>query len=804
MRYHLWKNRGGALARRKTSAAGWVAILLLGGVIAASDFIVRNPGILILPAIVVAIWATIRLFGGNTKPQPAEVPATVARRVRPRQDTYRVSVSASQRARPYTPQSRKGDDFWIPHSKDAEIAGRKLGSLIYVGRGLAAVNGDDIEPALVDPKLSVSKRIRDCTERRLDYWSSYSYASSEARAAYLHWLATGRSDPAADIGYVFLYFYGLERRALHDGRTSSAAKGEILDIEQEVVRLLRIYGDNRSFLRYAQSFVDFLQARRCPEASYTRPPTPHTGQDLRFSDRLALAQCAADGKPLPAEWAHVWVTSNQSSALSMPARRCPAEFGQLFKSRYKEQFGEGIKLLKNRTRLKFDYRPASASFDGNEEDLSITVDVPDVSVLTAPLRKLEKIAEQVCDELSRYSRVIGKVPESAHSFEGLAELPFSLWPEQHRTPIESIQEVIRRAGKPAAIPFEKFQSLIPGLTELTRAKYRSLSVSLGTARLGLEPDVRFGGRVPEPGSKVVLFSDDPDTAGDEATAAYTAAALTLHLATAVIAADGETTDSEKGLLLEQFEHWLHLSESESRRLHAHLRLLLSQPPKLTGLKKKIEGLRVEARETLGDFLVRLAQADGNVAPEEIKTLQKVFKLLGLDPGFVFSKVHAAATEPVTLAPASQPERGRYAIPRPPERKKPTPGLQLDAEKIARLQKDSERVARILAEVFAESTPAEETETEPESESDDVQAEQLLGLDPTHSALLRILISRKQWDREELEELASDRDLMLDGALEHINEASFDLLEIPMIEHGNPLMVNEEAAREIYGDHHPKS
>ena len=40
----------------------------------------------------------------------------------------------------------------------------------------------------------------------MGYWPSYSSISPEARAAYLGWLSTGKSDPQADIGYVFLYF----------------------------------------------------------------------------------------------------------------------------------------------------------------------------------------------------------------------------------------------------------------------------------------------------------------------------------------------------------------------------------------------------------------------------------------------------------------------------------------------------------------------------------------------------------------------------------------------------------------------
>jgi hypothetical protein len=230
--------------------------------------------------------------------------------------------------------------------------------------------------------------------------------------------------------------------------------------------------------------------------------------------------------------------------------------------------------------------------------------------------------------------------------------------------------------------------------------------------------------------------------------------------------------------------------------------LLTEPPKLTGLKKRIDELRPAAREALGDFLTQVAQADAKVTPAEIKTLQKIFKLLGLDPQTVFSKVHAAAVEPVSVTPAAAAQSPRHAIPREPTAAPASKNeLKLDATKVAALQRDSERVAGILAAVF-EQPPAEEAPPPVPLPEEETEAEpRLLGLDATHAALLETLLSRTHWARAELEELAEDRGLMLDGALEHINEASFDKLDMAMFEDGDPLALNEDAVREVLGGHH---
>ncbi|MEN1436945.1 TerB N-terminal domain-containing protein, partial [Pseudomonas aeruginosa] len=97
----------------------------------------------------------------------------------------------------------------------------------------------------------VARGIVDIAERLTSYWPSYDNITTEARRAYLQWLSSGRKAPHANIGYVFLFFYGLERRAFVDAKTNQAAAAEIPSIIAEVERLLSIYDENHSFNTYA-------------------------------------------------------------------------------------------------------------------------------------------------------------------------------------------------------------------------------------------------------------------------------------------------------------------------------------------------------------------------------------------------------------------------------------------------------------------------------------------------------------------------------------------------------------------------
>jgi hypothetical protein len=162
-------------------------------------------------------------------------------------------------------------------------------------------------------------------------------------------------------------------------------------------------------------------------------------------------------------------------------------------------------------------------------------------------------------------------------------------------------------------------------------------------------------------------------------------------------------------------------------------------------------------------------------------LERVYKALGVDPARVFSDVHAP-----------RPPKAPSALP-----KAASGAFQLDPDRIAALQRDTAQVSALLANIFTDEeatppdlAPAEAVSAEVES------AGQLLGLDQAHSALLRLMLSRPVWTRAELEDGAADMELMLDGALEQINDASFDAYDIPFSDGDDPLEINPEFIEKI--------
>lgn len=666
------------------------------------------------------------------------------------------------------------------------IAGLTIpGGMVYVGTSLSTPLGDN-DPCLIDPSKTVAARA-EYTERDMGYWPSYSEISPSARRAYLKWLAGGRQDPRADIGYVFLFFYGLERRAIIDGAKDEAAQADWPVIAEELRRLLDIYGEkSHSFRRYASELLDWVSLASHPSKLYEQPvPAFPKTYELPLYVRLALGQAAVDGSPVPAHLALAWAKLDPNVSLRTPATRCAEQFELLFAQKYAEMCGQGMVLPRNRTKLKLVYRAASAGFHGYQELKLTFKDTPDVTVLTAPSRKLQEVVEAATKPLESFSRMVGKNPDARTSLEALLQLPAPLWPEGAQKALQALKA--RMGEGMVAMSFQDLLNALGAKTAFTKDKTLSLARTLESANVGFEPDVLSGAKPPKPEEKVVLFALPPTEQLSRANGPYLAAALTLQLASAVAASDGEFGIKEMGHLRETVLSWKHLTPSQTRRLLAHLRLLMQAPASLTALKKKFEPLDLAVKETIAAFMATVAQSDGVVSPAEVKMLEKVYKALGVDSKKVFSDVHAVAagTKPTAAAVAKVEESG----------------FKLDPTRIAELQKDTEKVSALLANIFTEAdeptvtAPAEPVEVEPETDTADAP-KGLLGLDEAHSALARMMLSRPEWSREELLDVAADLDLMLDGALEHINEAAFDTHDMALFEGDDPVTVNAEILEKV--------
>lgn len=729
---------------------------------------------------------------------------------------------------------------WYGPGTTAYVNGTALpGGMLYVGRSLAAPDRSP-EPALINPTLKVDTRSPDLFGSTMGYWPAYGDISPRARGAYLNWLAGGRTSPTAYIGYVFLFFYGLERRALVDIARNPQLRWELPHLRAEVTRLLDLYGDNSSFRGYATRFLDVLDFQNAEHGTAIQtPPLTRTALwEPPASLLIELGSFAADGKPLPAAWALAWAWYHPEVHLRTPAFRCTDEFADLFKRRYADAHRDGLTIRATKTPVKVEYWAASAGI----RSVTLTMDgVPHVFNQATVVRKLATLADSACADLDAYSRYLGRNPEGRDTLTAAALLPADLTgePTGALADLRNWATAAAETGTPTtgAQVFAHWETKSP--ERMAKAEAVTLAQLLERFGLGIEPDVRLGGPAITPATPVVVFrtgAQPPSTA----TPAYTAATTLLHLATAVAAADGHVAPEEQQHLVDHLESSLDLSPGERTRLGAHLRWLAANGVKLTGLTKRVAGLEPTQRAAFGDLLVGVAAADGVISPDEITTLTKIYKLIDLDPADVHSRLHAhltgaasrpaPATAPVTVREAGEADAG-YPITPPAANTAggrhraessdgvgagATAAVALDLAAIEAKLAETAAVSALLADIFADDDPdahrsdsGSPVQAHAHAANDPVDGAHqgagigapppssvpsIAGLDAAHSAFLRALAERPTWTRGELANLAAEWNLMPDGAVDRINEAALDASDEPFLDEDDDLFTVNDYAR----------
>ncbi len=701
--------------------------------------------------------------------------------------------------------ARKARDAWIPVGKSVVIKGRTLrDGMVYAGQFLPGVSKYvATDPALIDPSLPVDDRSPDTKGLQMGYWPSYSGMTPASRAAYLDWLAQGRPG-GAYVGYVFLFFYGIERRILYDTDRSDISSAETGALIAEVQRLLRLYRENKSFSGYAGEFLSFVNCLRADrDLSQLEPPLVRQGWELPLELKLGLGSIVAAGDPLPASWALSWLRLSPEISLRTPALRCPDEFNDLFMLRYQQAHGSGIKIPRNKTLLTHFYRPASASFSHGVR--LGAGDLPDVTRLKRPIRRLQRLAETVADDLDQYSRWVGRHGDR-DSLGAIALLPHDLASQRQSTELRDLVGRIESAleGEDmATMPVSDVVAVFPS----QRADAFSMREATTFAQLaerlgfGIAPDIRYS-KINLTKHKYVAVFRLPGQ-HSQPSDRYLAATVLLHLGAAVGAADGTVTADEERLLETHLEQALELPLPDRYRLRAHLRWLLIEPPTLNRMKSRLQALTPSDRGLIARFVITVAGADGIVSSDEIKVLDRVYKLIGLNTEQLHRDIHELASKPATtpVTVIRPEETTRYRVPPPPTAHSlGTDRVELDRERIAEVMKATREVSDLLTEIFEgppATGPLEPDAVVAEQEGDLPTAIVSCGpLDHAHAQLVQYLARQPYWPRGEFEQSAAKLGLMPAGAMETINDVAFKLCDEPFIEGDDPLEVNEVAVKEL--------
>ncbi|MEM7495792.1 MAG: TerB N-terminal domain-containing protein, partial [Myxococcota bacterium] len=248
---------------------------------------------------------------------------------------------------------------WVPAREFVRIQGHAIaGGLFYLGR---QGRGEFTDGCYIDPDLPARRRRLWESEGCPIYWAPrYDSMARQYRGAYLAWLAGGRCDPKVDIGYVLLFFHGLERRFFIDGQKGIVPLEEKVLIIREVKRLMRVYKQKYLLEDYGTDFLAAVWALH-----HQKPVIPKYIDPVRnvYTGlfRLILGEHVAAKKRLPPRMAYQWTVLATEKPYKIDKYFHHEKMQELFAIRYAQSFGEGLLVKPNKKRLELLYSPANPS-----------------------------------------------------------------------------------------------------------------------------------------------------------------------------------------------------------------------------------------------------------------------------------------------------------------------------------------------------------------------------------------------------------------------------------------------------------
>lgn len=734
---------------------------------------------LILILIVIGVVA---VFGRPKKPkQSAPVP-------------HQVTGPYSPQA-PATPKSRAA--VWVPAGEATTIAGIEIsGGLFYLGSTLPGQVRGTCGNCVVDPTCKIAASRRDPEGISMPYWPSYQTISPEARRTYLEWLASGRSDPEIGIGYVFLYFYGIEHRLFVD-----RAFAEAETLKNEVERLVGIYGENRSFKGYAEKLLQILPLLTgAPNDVPVPSPNLRDGYEIPAAVKIYLGKQLLSGPVLAAHDALLWVMASPLTNIRTPVWRCFDELSRLWTIRFAQRYPKGLKVTVPKRVLKLTYRAASAGFEANIDPEVDGRKLPDIGVISAPLKGLQDLLTSCTEELAPYSRLLGRQVDAPGTLEAALLLPKPLLETGMAAGIVAKVESLL-GEKPLALVrtsalIDLLQINVPEAGRLSAANCNQVSMFLDKLNIGLEPDRRYSGRNLSLDGYTALFRT---TAGTEIAAdapAYQSAKSMVEVAALAAVSDGHVDPAEYESIKADIRALPGLGSAEKNRLVAYATALLKDVPGQQSALNKLKTLDTGAKSLVLKSATAAVLADGRTTPEEVRFLERLHKSLGQPAEDVYASLHKGAVvveQPVTIQ--TEDRISGIPIPPPPEASAKTEaiGLSLDADRIKRIHEETSAVSKMLADIFTEDEPVRPP---PPVTAEGTASGRFSGLDAQHAALLSRLADAGELSREAFEAAARELRLLPDGAIETINEWAFDQFDEPLVEGDDPVTVVRHLVTEL--------
>jgi len=357
-----------------------------------------------------------------------------------------------------------------------------------------------------------------------------------------------------------------------------------------------------------------------------------------------------------------------------------------------------------------------------------------------------------------------------------------------------------QTAPPILIPITLLFSALEenSLSKLNRGAIEALAVLLENLGYGMVPDIRHYNIKPNACDRVFVF---PNSNGDLffPSDEFSTLAIVLSLGITVLF-DADQDKFLSGGVKELNKLIVDngaIEAEEKKHLMVFLNWLLSHEKIDYSYRKPLSKVSFYERVSIGQSLIYVTLADGLIDAEKIKRLEKVYETLGLNPKKVLNDININIRSPanVPVMVALRDAETTFQIQYPPNTESRSNSFTLNQELIKKREKETRQVKTLLENVFVDVDHEDKVPTSPIPVKR--PSENLLEiLDQTHRTLFRELVSQEVWERSDFLAKCRKLGLMVDGAMEVLNEWAFEKVDAALIEDGDPIYINVDVAMEM--------
>jgi len=567
-------------------------------------------------------------------------------------------------------------------------------------------------------------------------------------------------------------------------------QGELTHLSRS--QLEHIRNTSVTYCEYASNILmmDWILNHRTGKIPYCSKTTQET-YTLGF--RVLLAQYVANGYALPADIALQWVLLYPDSRINHVDYYNTKEFKKLFVNRYHLMFGSGLVVRPSKLPLTIMYKPVKQSLPK-----TIPCDIQGLTEsfrLKAPLRKLNALVDECIYELEPYFRYARYSCDSTWSNMILMPKDFIQSLPDMNLIREQLSEVC--AGGLKLVSIRKLYSFLGEYTPtlLGKIQLEMLTIQLEKLGFGIAPDIHVNNIDLKAFSEVVIFPlsykrrANPDSA-------YQRMEYVIQIGAIVVQMDMHITLEVEGLLHQKICNNTELSNTGKESLNAFLYWCLRTPQQTKSLNRNILKLSTTDRVAVYRDLASIIQKKSGADLRGAKQLEYLYGLLKINPKQIENAPNsdvATINEPINVS--NRDAEPTFQIQYPPNTESRSNSFTLNKELIKKREEETRQVKILLENVFVDVDNEDKIPTSPIPVKK--PSENLLErLDQTHRTLFRELVSHEVWERSDFLAKCRKLGLMVDGAMEVLNEWAFEKVDAALIEGGDPIYINADVAMEL--------